>query len=295
MVTFRQLEIFVSVVRHGSFRRCAEALGVSQVSISDHMKALESQLGTQLFLRTKGGPVELTEAGRRSAVLAPELLVHVHDFVHNVAVPNEHGGIIRIALHAFMMRNLGPLRELWTETEPSALDLRSDDREALSLFNAVSSGEFDVAFFYANGPTDFFSEVAGHEPLSIFVHEDHPLTRLDRVTPEMLSRTPSVSLSRDMPLRHLIDSALLHAEVQPVRHAVETDNFGLILSSLYRGMGFTCMFHASRDEITQTNGLVELPFCGNLPSLEIRYAIRRGQRSNPTILKAIKHIRNSIF
>ena len=62
MITFRQLEILSAVVEHGNFRRCAEALGISQVSVSEHMKSLEVQLGVELFLRSRGGPVQIGRA-----------------------------------------------------------------------------------------------------------------------------------------------------------------------------------------------------------------------------------------
>ena len=100
--------------------------------------------------------------------------------------------------------------------------------------------------------------------------------------------------SRDKPLRKVIDAALLAAGVHPVRHAVETAEFGLILSSLHRGMGFTCMFHASREEVMQTAGLVEIDFAAELPAAEIRCAVRRGQRGNPVVCRALKMITENL-
>jgi DNA-binding transcriptional LysR family regulator len=62
--TLRQLEVFSSLCATGSFRRCAESLGISQASVSNQMNALEEQLGQPLFVRRRGQPPILTVAGR---------------------------------------------------------------------------------------------------------------------------------------------------------------------------------------------------------------------------------------
>ena len=63
-ITFRQLQVFVEAVDVGSFRACAERLGITQVSISDHIRSLERQVGRPLFERRRGATASLTEDGR---------------------------------------------------------------------------------------------------------------------------------------------------------------------------------------------------------------------------------------
>ena len=48
----KQLESFVAVVKYGSFTKAAEALFISQPSISSHLRALETSLDTTLLIRT---------------------------------------------------------------------------------------------------------------------------------------------------------------------------------------------------------------------------------------------------
>lgn len=62
--TLRQLEIFAEVARVGTFRGAARALGLSQVAVSDHIRQLETRLGTALFVRSAGGKPTLAPAGR---------------------------------------------------------------------------------------------------------------------------------------------------------------------------------------------------------------------------------------
>src|SRR5687767_11864723 len=61
--TLRQLEVFASLCATRSFRRSAESLGISQASVSNQMKALEEQLGVQLFARRPGQRPTLTPEG----------------------------------------------------------------------------------------------------------------------------------------------------------------------------------------------------------------------------------------
>lgn len=61
--TLRQLEVFASLCATRSFRRSAEALGISQASVSNQTKALEEQLGVALFARRPGQRPTLTTEG----------------------------------------------------------------------------------------------------------------------------------------------------------------------------------------------------------------------------------------
>jgi DNA-binding transcriptional LysR family regulator len=55
MMDLRRLEIFVKVAELGSFSRAAEALFLTQPTVSEHMRALEDELGVQLLDRLGRG------------------------------------------------------------------------------------------------------------------------------------------------------------------------------------------------------------------------------------------------
>ena len=61
--TIKNLEIFLEVVEQASFSLAAEALGMTQSSVSIAINALEKSIGTQLLERNGRKKIELTSAG----------------------------------------------------------------------------------------------------------------------------------------------------------------------------------------------------------------------------------------
>src|SRR6266567_2318219 len=69
-----QVEGFLEVARRGSVSRAAEALFITQPTLTARLQGLERELGTPLFLRTPHG-MRLTDAGPAvSTYVLPELL-----------------------------------------------------------------------------------------------------------------------------------------------------------------------------------------------------------------------------
>jgi DNA-binding transcriptional LysR family regulator len=72
----RQLRYFVAVAEERSFTLAARRLNLSQPPLSQHIQALEAELGTQLLYRTSRR-VELTQAGDAMLVRARAILQQV--------------------------------------------------------------------------------------------------------------------------------------------------------------------------------------------------------------------------
>src|SRR6266550_3701037 len=69
----RQVEYVLAVVERGSFTKAAASMQVSQPSLSDGIRRLESELDVRLFHRL-GRRVELTDAGRAFVGPARQLM-----------------------------------------------------------------------------------------------------------------------------------------------------------------------------------------------------------------------------
>lgn len=169
------LRTFVAVARHGSFSAAAHELGYTQSAVSQHIAALESDLGTVLLGRR---PVEPTEAGER-------LL--------------EHAGPLLLRLDAARadVARLGtaPSARLTVGVSPLAMDalpqlpadrlglIRVLDRAAIPA--AVSSGELDLGLTDGmTAPSDplplpetgpLTAAVVAESPLCVALPAGHPL------------------------------------------------------------------------------------------------------------------------
>ena len=69
----KQLQSFAAVVRYESFTKAAQALYLSQPTVSTHVRQLEQELGVSLVLRTTK-TVEITEKGRELYGYAEKIL-----------------------------------------------------------------------------------------------------------------------------------------------------------------------------------------------------------------------------
>jgi DNA-binding transcriptional LysR family regulator len=67
-----QLRIFLTIARTQNLTRAAATLGTSQPAVSSQLRALEEELGVELFSRTSRG-MDLTEAGRALRAKAEEV------------------------------------------------------------------------------------------------------------------------------------------------------------------------------------------------------------------------------
>jgi len=80
---FKQLEAYINVIEHASFSKAAEAIFMSQPSVSTYINILEKELGTTLINRTTK-EVSPTAAGRVFYESAKELLALKNNTVQRI-------------------------------------------------------------------------------------------------------------------------------------------------------------------------------------------------------------------
>lgn len=283
--TLRQLEIFAQVVEHGSFRRCADHLGVSQVSVSEHVRELETRLGVKLFDRNAGGPATLTREGERAYRRVSSILADLNDLSWDVHGGRNARSRLRVAMHAYIMWYVREVLAEFKGLRPEA-DVTVDFEMATAeQFNQrVQSRDIDIAYFLAfDGHEVPDSELMRLDPLAIFVAKDHPLAHKEIVRPADIRATPAVHLAPRNPLRIAVDRALEQAGCAGSPVALEADEYGLILTSASRGDGFVCMFEALAAEAAQAGGLVTVRLEHPIPALQIRQITRHSVRHDPLV------------
>ncbi|AVV44018.1 LysR substrate-binding domain-containing protein [Streptomyces sp. ID05-04B] len=93
---FQQLQYFVAVAETRHFTRAADLVHVAQPSLSQQIKALERELGADLFLRARGN-ITLTDAGEALLPLARRILADTETARYEVQeLVQLRGGRVRL-------------------------------------------------------------------------------------------------------------------------------------------------------------------------------------------------------
>ncbi|MFF8384664.1 LysR family transcriptional regulator [Streptomyces kanasensis] len=174
----RELRYFVTVADELHFTRAAQRLHVSQPALSKQVRALERQLGTELFRRDPRG-VSLTPAGEALLPHARRALAAWDDAAAAVrAAEAAARATLRVGMSTSPGRGglLPAIRSRFTAAHPGAsLRLRQvpwDDPTA-GLADATS----DVAFVWLPlpDPERYAWTVVAEEPRLVALPDTHPL------------------------------------------------------------------------------------------------------------------------
>jgi DNA-binding transcriptional LysR family regulator len=174
----RLVRYFTVVAEHGHFGRAAEALHITQPSLSRQIRGLERLLGATLFDRTPHG-TRLTEAGE---VFLPRARALLRSSAQAVAATRAAAGPSRLVIgHTLNVPVLPAVRELrhrhpdaevrvvqlaWNEPRAALLERRVD---AVVCRLPIRPDGLDVTILY-------------DEPRVVLVARDHPLAGKDHVT-----------------------------------------------------------------------------------------------------------------
>lgn len=290
-ITLRQLEIFAQIVEHGSFRNCARQIGVTQVAISDHVRQLEQRLGHKLFERVSGGASVLTPAGERVLRHTRKILGAIDELMDDMTGPvrGTRDRRLVIAAHSYIFRYFQePLAQFEEDVPEIGIELDLDTFTTMPLAEKLRERSVDIGFFYAlEPPQQFDSTLMWHEPLALFAATDHALAHRNVATTSDVLGYPLVRLGQHNRLRLLMDEALEQAGLGEMRTGVETDNYGLLLTTVRNGDGLMCTFESSADDLLNLGGLQRITYEGELPDIEVRRTIRAPWDSDPIVTKLL--------
>jgi DNA-binding transcriptional LysR family regulator len=174
------------VAETGSFSKAAERLKYTQSAVSQHVAALEADLGTPLFTRR---PVMTTAAGERLRRHAALLLVRLEaaraDVTRAVAPPGRL--VLALTPLAWAVPVAAALATIRAESVRLAARVRVAARDR--IVEAVATGEVDLGlldgFTAPNDPLRLPEPGAGgprslgvsESPAVVAVPDDHPLAR----------------------------------------------------------------------------------------------------------------------
>jgi DNA-binding transcriptional LysR family regulator len=216
-MNFRQLECFVAVVDEASFTRAARVLGISQPSLSQHIKTLESELDGTVIDRLPRG-VSLTPAGR---ALLPEARIAVRAVERGrqrarAALAAEVGELEIATVLSMAVGVLPPYIGMWHEQYPNVAIRLHEFRHRHLLEDAVEQGVAD----FAVGPRPLRRwegplQTVGWEEFVLVVAMSDPLAGRETVAVEKLRDREWVLYHPDHGLAGIVEEICHGAGFRP--------------------------------------------------------------------------------
>ena len=284
-ITFRQLEVFVRVVEAGSFRAGAEQLSISQVSVGEHVRALEKQLDCVLFERRRGSAAVMTHMGEQLFRRARSILSATADLLTAFdRVPRDRmHRRIRIGAHGFIAESLAKRLADFMSDHPD-VDIELQRRSFADIVSGLATSEIELGYFLARGPvSEMESFVAWEEQMGLFVGNAHALAGRAHVEPSDLSGTPFAYLPARTHLRGEIGFILAELGISGAPVAITTDDHRLILENLAGSSSFACLFADWMEPYVRRGTLARVALSRPVPPIQVRYSVRGAYRTDVTV------------
>jgi DNA-binding transcriptional LysR family regulator len=238
-VELHHLRSFLAAVRLGTFNAAAAELSYTGPAISQHVAALERELGVELLARHARG-VSPTPAGLILADRADELLARSLGIAHEVRRAADPSAKVRIGAFSTAAQFLLPPVLTAVLTERPDVELELIDREPPDGFKDVIAGRLDVMITHVYSghevavPEGLSVEALVRDELVLLVPDLHWATDgvgLDELADERwVSGPPSAQ-------NHVaLASAAANAGFEP-QVAFETTDYAVTMTLVATGLG----------------------------------------------------------
>lgn len=283
--SLRRLDVFKAVVDCGGVNAAADHLGIAQPSVTAHLRALERQLGSTLFLRSRGRRNVITPTGQALYQYAcdalsksAELQIAVKRF--DASAAQSVSMAVQRALANYMLpRVLAP----FMRSHPSAnIRVYSETQEAaLDLFRA---GAVDAAIVFATPETkEFEGSIIGSEPLRIAASPGHPLAKRKRVALSELEHFDFVGGLRDSQFYALVDATLKASGLPKYRVILHMQDSIAVANAVIHGIGLACTLSCVLQQGIADGKLVVIETDPPPPPVPVKLLVRPGAPSRAFI------------
>jgi len=198
--TLRQIQYFVAVAEQGSVTRAAQNLSISQSSVTEALKELETDLGVELFERHPRG-LTITHNGHQFLRHATKILASVTDARTSFSgKQNEISGKLNIGVTSLVAGYvlsdlLARYRRACPGVEVSAIEDNGGYLEHLLV-----GGELDVAVMVISNLRDRMAlqaEILETSPYRLWLPMGHLLVSADIISVADIAREPLIMLTVD--------------------------------------------------------------------------------------------------
>lgn len=275
-----QVEGFLEVARRGSVSRAAEALFITQPTLTARLHGLERELGAKLFLRTPRG-MRLTDAGRAwvpFAERAMRALVEGREALEEVKTASAGHLTIGSAL-AVSTYILPDLLEHFVSTHPrvevavrtghseDVVEMVLRDEVQLGLGRAINNPDLDVRTFH-------------REELVLVCAPDHPFGKRRSVTLPEVTNEKLIMFDRTSSYSEITQSAFVTSGVR-LRRYMEMDSIEAAKKMVERGLGVALLPRSSVDREVDGGTICRVRLRGAPPMYNFIAAFRRRDAGKP--------------
>ncbi|WP_091223958.1 LysR family transcriptional regulator [Paenibacillus sp. BC26] len=220
-VNIENIEAFVYVIHCGSFNKAAEALFLSQPSVTARIQSLERELDCKLFDRN-GKQIQITEEGKRFLPYAQQLLLTYQKGKLNISrkkMPEEIRIGCTVSVSNYIIPQLMPrLQRTFPNIYYKFVTGTTDE-----IVSKILSKEVDVGFVRKVNHPSLHSVKFYEDPISLYAYEDHPFIGRTNLAVEEIALQPLVFFECGALDWLRIHRVFEHLE-QPPNIRIQTDN-----------------------------------------------------------------------
>jgi DNA-binding transcriptional LysR family regulator len=272
-----QLEAFVQVAERRSFSRAAEALGLTQPSVTARIQALERDLGESLFDRNGRG-VTLTEVGASFLPHVQRVLQALRDGRDAVrSVEKLELGTLRLGAAPTVSTYVLPglLQEFRARYPGIEVSVRTEYSE--QIVRMVLADEVQVGLERTIVHPDVVTVPLYEDEVVLVASAGHPFAERRSVSIEEVGQRRLIMFNRGSGYYKLVDSALREAGVL-VSPAMELDNMEATKKMVEQGLGIALLPKVSVEREVAAGELCQVRVEGmTMPRREISLIYRRGR------------------
>jgi DNA-binding transcriptional LysR family regulator len=282
-----QLKTFVVVAEEGHLTRAAERLHASQPTISAHIKALEEELETRLFIRTPKG-MQLTEAGSRLRDKAGEVLRAARELKLEARnMGGELVGDLSIGLNtdAEYLRIVPLLNSLAAQHPKITLQILQSASTAVQ--GQIHQGKLDCGFIF--GPPRHADILAVRlETTRFFVAV--PDIWKDRIKGGLaaLAELPWIMDPSDNPLQRLIGPFFSTRNLKPA-YEMEVDGDEVIRVLVAAGKGVSFLRENELKAANRIGVVHAVPF--EELTIDLHFVCLKRRDQDPVMRAVIDHVK----
>jgi DNA-binding transcriptional LysR family regulator len=285
MLNLNRLQVFRTVLSHGSFSGAAQSLAYTQSAVSQAIGRLEAEVGAQLIVRDRRG-VRPTAAGAALAAHAETLLAQASAAEAELAaVLGLRAGTLRLASFPSAGATLIPHAVARFRAEHPGVALSLSEGEPEEIAPRLRAGEFDLALLFefpgagrwARGlkPTRLLDD-----PMHVALPAAHPLAAQEPLSLADLHAEEWVQTAPESPCaRHVVHSCR-EAGFEP-RVSFETDDYETVQGLVAAGVGVALIPGLALQRVDP--GIVVRDLAPRSPWRRVTVAIAPGAGTDPAV------------